>query len=97
MDELEDAMGSSFAEFIEKFPIIELKDDDRFTGGKVFRVRTSLPAVPTSGVSVSSDNSVSVLPARALLHYTESQLQSLASVFFPSSRDCLDASPIQYP
>lgn len=38
MDELEDAMGSSFAEFIEKFPIIELKADDRFTGGKVFRV-----------------------------------------------------------
>lgn len=38
MAELEDAMGSSFADFVGKFPIIELKEDDRFTGGQVFRI-----------------------------------------------------------
>lgn len=38
MDELEDAMGSSFADFIVKFPILELKTDEKVTGGKVFRV-----------------------------------------------------------
>jgi hypothetical protein len=42
MDELEDAMSSTFAEFIAKFPIIEIKADDRFTGGQVFRVRTPI-------------------------------------------------------
>jgi hypothetical protein len=38
MDEFEDAMGCSFVDFISRFPIVELKDDDRFTGGKVFQV-----------------------------------------------------------
>jgi hypothetical protein len=39
MAEFEDAMGGSFKDFIEKFPIIDLKEDDRFTGGYTFRVR----------------------------------------------------------
>lgn len=38
MAEFEDAMGSSFHDFIKRFPIVELKEDDRFTGGYVFRV-----------------------------------------------------------
>jgi hypothetical protein len=42
MSEFEDAMGSSFHNFIKRFPIIELKEDDRFTGGYVFRVCTAL-------------------------------------------------------
>ena len=40
MAEFEDAMGSSFKDFISKFPIIKLKEDDRVTDGYVFQVRS---------------------------------------------------------
>eukprot|EP01025_Chloroclados_australasicus_P066439 TRINITY_DN9163_c0_g1_i4.p2 TRINITY_DN9163_c0_g1~~TRINITY_DN9163_c0_g1_i4.p2 ORF type:complete len:236 (-),score=35.45 TRINITY_DN9163_c0_g1_i4:202-909(-) len=42
-DEFEDALGSTFHEFISNFPIIEVKPDDRFTGGHVFKVKPDPP------------------------------------------------------
>lgn len=44
MDEFEDAMDSSFYEFIARFPIVEVKPDERVTGGHVFRVCPALPS-----------------------------------------------------
>lgn len=40
MDEFEDAMGDTFANFLRNFPHIELQADAKYTGGEVFRVRT---------------------------------------------------------
>lgn len=38
MAEFEDAMGDTFHGFIKNFPIVEIKEDERFTGGHVFRI-----------------------------------------------------------
>lgn len=46
MDEFEDAMDSSFDDFIARFPIVEVKPDERVTGGHVFRVCSCLSLRP---------------------------------------------------
>lgn len=41
IDDFEDAMDSSFHDFISRFPIVEIKAEEKVTGGHVFRVGAS--------------------------------------------------------
>jgi hypothetical protein len=43
MSEFEDAMKGEFKEFLNSFPIVELKADERVAGGLVFRVKADPP------------------------------------------------------
>eukprot|EP00892_Ulva_mutabilis_P011633 jgi/Ulvmu1/8842/UM049_0023.1 len=43
IDEFEDAMDSSFHEFICRFPIVEIKAEEKVTGGHVFRLKPDPP------------------------------------------------------
>jgi hypothetical protein len=61
--QLGSAMGSTFGVFISRFPIIEVKADERFTGGQVFRVRIhSANHIPAS-VSATSHQCCIHIPA----------------------------------
>lgn len=62
MDEFEDAMDSTFDEFIARFPIVETKPDERVTGGHVFRVRSHLTSACTVNTSAIDVSWLSVLP-----------------------------------